>query len=137
MFLVLRNNISINLETLSSLPITGSNPSLRHFLFISTANSSKYKCLFLLAIWISILSENFSYNKSTSIFIPNKILFATPSPSSNKERKSFCTVTVESSSLLSKIAFSIILFSKGVYKNQVFATFPTPITLIISSLYFW
>ena len=136
LFLVRRNNISIILLTLTSLPTTGSNPSSSHFLFKSIAYSSNNRFLPFLPEWYIILLENFSYNKSISIFIPNNILFATPSPSSNKETNNLSTVTVESSSLQSKIAFSIIRFNNGVYKNQSLLVLPIPIILIISSLYF-
>ena len=80
---------------------------------------------------------NSLYSLSISIFIPIIILIATPSPSSRSAVKRCSIVTSPLLfSLLSIIAFSIILFNNGVYKNHSVSVFPIPIIFISSSFSF-
>ena len=135
LFLVLLDNISIILFISLSLPTTGSISLLILFLFKSTAYSSIISFLLLLFFFAIKLFENSSYSASISTFMPIRILIATPSPSSIIDKNKWSGVTSFSfDSLQSIVAPSIILFKRGVYKNQSFVKVPLPTTLIISSL---
>ena len=132
LFLVLLHSISNSLLISFSLPITGSNSLFFAFSvkFIPSVSTSNFWCFL---VFVVNLYENSLYNLSISIFIPINILIATPSPSSKRLVKRCSIVTSPSLfSLLSIIAFSIILFNNGVYKNHSVSIVPTPIMFIIS-----
>ena len=133
LFFVLLDNISISLFTSISLSITGSISPLITLLLKLTEKSFTKRLLSLFIFFTINLLEKSSYIKSISIFIPIKILIATPSPSSKREMNNCSNVTSFSFfSLLSKEAFSIIFFKSGVYKYQVVGLLPFPIIFSIS-----
>ena len=134
LFFVLLAKISRILFNSFSLPITGSNSPCFAF-FVKSVPNSSINNFSLDFLGLAILYINSLYNSSKSIFIPSIIRIAIPSPSSNKEENKFSIVTsLLWLSLLSKIALSSILFNKGVYRNKLFSSLPTPTILTNSFL---